>query len=287
MREEGGHDVRLATVPPYQPPHVRARALWNIVEEARLETGAAKVNLVCHSLGGLDCRYLVSPSGLHWELPVDHADVVSAVASITTVATAHKGTPIADLALGYLPGADEDAAIGALSVLLGGGVSRDSIVSDDGLRGALAALSRSQAQAFNDEIIDAEGIYYQSWAGFSRPHGAPAPIHDQRLAEVCRADGEGSGLALFGGIHDYLATPLVPAYDLVGEAGQEPSGEARPNDGLCPVDAARWGRFRGCVPADHMEQLGRRKLPDANVRTGFDVARFYAEVAADLSRMGY
>ena len=59
-----------------------------------------------------------------------------------------------------------------------------------------------------------------------------------------------------------------------------------PNDGLTAVASARWGRFRGCVPADHMEQLGQYDLPDVNVRTGFDVAWFYAAVAADLAEQG-
>ena len=47
-----------------------------------------------------------------------------------------------------------------------------------------------------------------------------------------------------------------------------------------------WGNFRGCIPVDHAEQLGQRDLPDANVRNGFDIAYFYADVAADLARRG-
>jgi hypothetical protein len=36
-----------------------------------------------------------------------------------------------------------------------------------------------------------------------------------------------------------------------------------------------------------MEQLGQHDLPDVNVRTGFDVARFYADLAADLAGRGF
>lgn len=52
----------------------------------REKTGSEKVNIVAHSLGGLDARYLVSR--LKFE----------GVASITTIATSHRGTPMANYA---------------------------------------------------------------------------------------------------------------------------------------------------------------------------------------------
>jgi triacylglycerol lipase len=82
-----------------------------------------------------------------------------------------------------------------------------------------------------------------------------------------------------------MALVLVPTSDVAGR--MKDGGEVEPNDGLTPVRSARWGNFRGCVPADHMEQLGARNLPDVNVRNGFDVARFYANVAQELSEMGF
>jgi triacylglycerol lipase len=45
------------------------------------------VNLICHSLGGLDARYMVSVIGS------------TQVASITTIGTPHQGTPLADWAV--------------------------------------------------------------------------------------------------------------------------------------------------------------------------------------------
>ncbi len=29
-----------------------------------------------------------------------------------------------------------------------------------------------------------------------------------------------------------------------------------PNDGLVQVDSAKWGEFRGCIPADHADEVG-------------------------------
>jgi triacylglycerol lipase len=281
MTVVGGHDVRLATLTPFQPPRVRAPELWRLIEEVRKATGAPRVNLICHSLGGLDCRYLASPNGL--SLDLGGADLASAVASITTVGTAHRGTRVADVALGLLPDASSGQLVDDLAGILGDWFGDEALRNDADLRGALRALSLAEAPAFNAEILDAPGVYYQSWAGYSRPFGTASATHDALLRDLCRTD-EGDGLTGFTK-HDYMALALVPFTDLAGRMID--GGDIEPSDGLTAVRSARWGTFRGCVPADHMEQLGARNLPDVNVRNGFDVARFYANVAQDLAERGY
>ncbi len=283
-----GHDVYLAVVPPYEAPPRRAAVLWDRVQEIKNLTGKPRVNLICHSLGGLDCRYLTSPNGLWLDLDDDDVredTIPAAVASVTTVGTAHRGTPVADQALGYLPGGDTEEAINALATALGSWLSQEDLDENIHLRESLAALSESQAIAFNDAIVNAPGVYYQSWAGFSRPQGTLVD-EDAMLPAACApSDEEEDGLRLFQGVHDRMALPLVDGYRIVSEPGEDLP--VRHSDGLCPVDSARWGNFRGCVPADHMEQLGRKNLPAANVRTGVDIAWFYADIATDLATRGY
>jgi triacylglycerol lipase len=286
MRDRGGHDVHLAVLPPYQPPHRRAAVLWERIEAVRVATGADKVNLVCHSLGGLDCRYLVSPGGLHWDIPEGHAKLAGAVASVTTVGTAHRGTRIADVLLDLAPDdGDHAEALEDFATLVGDWFSEEALADDANLREAIAALSLDQAPAFNAEVVDAEGVLYQSWAGVSRPFGAADGEHDALLAELCALDDGTDGLAGFAA-HDWMALPLIPLSDVVGLRADDDEEVLVPNDGLAAVDSARWGEFRGCLPADHMEQLGQKNLPRANVRNGFDVARFYANVAGDLAARG-
>ncbi len=285
MREQGGHDVHLAIDTPYETPQRRAVVLWDRIQEIREETGAPKVNLICHSLGGLDCRYLVSPGGLHWDVEASAEDLADAVASVTTFSTAHRGTRAADAALGYLPDADRDAALDALATFLGDWFTQEALEGDVHLRESVAALSTTASAAFNAEVPDAPGIYYQSFAGFARPFGTPDQAYDDRLFEACSTQ-EGPLLWNWNGQHDFMALPLIPSFDVVGGTNLEGATVADPNDGLCPVTSAKWGRFRGCVAADHMEQLGQSDLPDVNVRTGFDIAFFYANVAEDLAEMG-
>lgn len=282
----GGHDVHLAIDTPYETPARRAQDLWARVQEVLRETGAEKVNLVCHSLGGLDCRYLVSPGGLRWEVEATHAEIVSRVASVTTVGTAHRGTRAADVALGYAPDEDAEDAADRLATTFAGAFTPAELESDVRLRASVDALSTVAMRAFNARIPDAQGLYYQSYAGFSAPFGSPAPGQDDLLEELCRTSDGRDGRLHFIGRHDHMAMPLVPTSDLVTQDPELPEDQAMPNDGLVAVASARWGAFRGCIAADHMEQLGQYHLPDTNVRTGFDVARFYANLAGDLARRG-
>ncbi|MFO0669898.1 MAG: hypothetical protein U0235_09780 [Polyangiaceae bacterium] len=276
LREDGGHTVALATLPPWSPVKTRGPALWKRIQEVRAETHAAKVNLVCHSLGGLDCRYVASPAGLVWDADdVDAKEVAGAIASVTTVATAHHGTRAADVLMGLAPDGDRQKLADALVALLGGALGSGRSVEDPHVRDGLAAITTEEAERFSREMVDAEGVYYQSWAGYSRPFGAASAEHDAAVVRECASDDVA---------HDYMALPLAPFADVVGKASD---GTPIPNDGLVAVASAKWGKFRGCVPADHMEQLGQRNLPDVNVRTGFDVARFYASVAADLAERGF
>ncbi len=283
MREGGGHRVFLATLPPYEAPRVRAPELWRRIAEVRAETGAEKVNLICHSLGGLDCRYLVSPSGLAADLDVPRDTMAKTVASITTVGTAHHGTRVADVLLGILPDGDHGKTVNDFATLAGDLFSARRLHDDVHLRAALGALSVAQAPAFNAEIADAPGIVYQSWAGYSRPMGIATAEHDALLAEECRTSVGESGLPT-AGKHDFMALALIPFADIAGKQGLD--RPSLPNDGLATIASAKWGTFRGCIPADHMEQLGQKNIPDVNVRTGFDVARFYANVAGDLAGHG-
>lgn len=276
----GGHQVFLASLPPYRPPTARTPALWARVQDVLARAGAEKVNLVCHSLGGLDCRYLVSPGGFGPEAGVDPDAVAARVASVTTVGTAHRGTRVADLALGLVPDGDRAETLDDLVTLVADAFGERKLRDETELADALSALTTDRALVFNRDVPDAAGVYYQSWAGFSRPFGRATGELAALADELCRPDEGGPAPAA---AIDYLALPLVPFADRLDEPGAPPS----PNDGFVAVASAKWGNFRGCVPADHMEQLGQRNLPDVNVRNGFDVARFYAAVAADLAARGF
>jgi triacylglycerol lipase len=79
--ESRGFRVYVPRVSPAASVAQRARQLGHQVERL----GAKKVNIIAHSMGGLDARYAISKLGLH-----------DRVASLTTIGTPHAGTPLAD-----------------------------------------------------------------------------------------------------------------------------------------------------------------------------------------------
>ena len=284
METLGGHHVYLATLAPYQPPRVRAPQLWQRIQDVLADAKTDHVNLICHSLGGLDCRYLVSPGGLAADLGVAPDTMAKTVASITTVATAHHGTRVADVLLGDLPDGDAGDLANDLATIAGDTFSPERLTSDAALRDSLKALSVDESPVFNAEITDAPGILYQSWAGFSRPFGTATAEHDALLEQECALDDGTSGLPVVWK-HDFMALALIPFSKTVEKDTTD--GPVLPNDGFITVTSAKYGHFRGCIPADHMEQLGQKDIPDVNVRSGFDVAWFYTDIAGDLAAQGF
>jgi triacylglycerol lipase len=67
------------------PVDLRASQLRDRVNEALAATGAEKVHIIAHSMGGLDARHMIVDKGM-----------AERVASLTTIGTPHLGTVLAD-----------------------------------------------------------------------------------------------------------------------------------------------------------------------------------------------
>lgn len=248
-----GHVVVEADLPPFDAPAARARVLASQIDATLAAHG--KVNLIAHSQGGLDARYLISSLG--------YGD---RIASLTTISSPHGGTAVADMALGLLPGGLDPAVNRALKTL-------GADVANVNVRTALTALAERNAPAFRAANPDDARVYYQSWAGVSSPTGVAGSVD---LA-VC------DGKVLFDpGTLDKLGT-LMPSliWKVVGHGAKKDA-----NDGLATVAGAKHGVFRGCIPADHMDEVGQ--VQDTyDPATGWDHLRFYRNVAFELSARGF
>src|SRR6266851_4878740 len=127
----GGLDAKLHTprVPAAAPIAVRAEQLRTLIDELPGE----RVNVIAHSMGGLDARYAIARLGLQ-----------DRVASLVTIGTPHRGTPVADLGAGIVPA----------------GVSR-ALAKVIDVR-ALHDLTTEALERFNREVPDAPGVAYCS-----------------------------------------------------------------------------------------------------------------------------
>ncbi len=110
---------------------------------------APRVNLVAHSMGGLDARYALARLGL-----------ARNVASLTTVGSPHRGTPLADLGSG-------------LAVRAGAGIALARV----GMKiDALHDLTTGRMTEFNRAVHDARGVMYASVVGAPRARRGVSPI---------------------------------------------------------------------------------------------------------------
>src|SRR4029079_12202476 len=98
-------------------------------------------------------------------------------------------------------------------------------------------LSESQASVRNASMPDDPRVYYQSFAGVSYPFGIATPWELAARDQIC-----GSPVAM---------DPLNPLFLSVAAEMSNPS------DGLVSVESSRWGVFRGCLSADHLDEVSR------------------------------
>ena len=259
---EDGHVVHAAQVSPYKGVPARAAELAVHVDaalrECRAKPGcdASKVHIIAHSMGGLDSRYLISKLG--------YGD---RVASLTTISTPHRGSNVADVLLRFIPD-DVEGAVNAMASLWGRTFTERDLAEDSDVKAALSSISeKTTRESFNPTVLDDARVAYISWAGVSEVIGIPNP----KDYDAC----EGK-LQTRLGIRDGMDPTLVPAAFFVAHGL-----ELRPNDGMVTVESAKWGKFKGCIPADHLDEVGQPK-DGRHPLTGFDHLEFYRKLASSL-----
>lgn len=117
------------------------------IQEIKEETGCDKVNIIAHSKGGLDSRYLIT--SLH---------MADSVASLTTINTPHRGSMLVDF-LKRLP----DSVYKLVCRWIDWYFGMMGDICPDAYR-ASYQLSTQYAGDFNRENPDMPGVYYQSFA---------------------------------------------------------------------------------------------------------------------------
>lgn len=167
LRRDGAR-VYVTSASAFNSSEARGEQTLRQVQDILAISGAQKVNLIGHSHGGFSARYVASV------LP-------SRVASVTTVGSPVKGTPVADLAaqftanpaIGGLAGSIGNAFSTFLTRLAGNPYNEDVVA-------AMASLSTQGAAAFNarhpagvpatacgEGAYSANGMRFYSWGGTS------------------------------------------------------------------------------------------------------------------------
>lgn len=258
----GELQVFETTVEPYNSVDVRAVQLADQVDQILAETGAEKVNIIAHSQGGLDSRYIISTLG--------YGD---RIATLTTVSTPHRGTRVADGVLKIVPDWTDWLIDGAADIL---GDWILDVDSNSDMRASLESLSEEHVKGtFNPQNPDDPRVAYFSYAGRS---------NDMYADEEC-AGGVYENPDEFDHINPLLS--ITSSFLEVPGEGVTCPDDTCANDGMVTVQSAKWGTFMACVPADHFDEIGQIAMTGPNMESGYYQLDFYATMVQRLRDMGY
>ena len=236
--EDGGANVFVTQVSPLNTPQARGEQLIDQIETILAVTGKPKVNLIGHSQGGLDIRYVA-------------ATRPDLVASVTTVGSPHKGADLADfLAAGYSGGGFTQAVLSGLGSFL---------------EFALELLTGTSAP--NDAVAALQSLTTASMATYNAQYPAGVPTTS------C-----GSGAAVVNGIRNYSWSGtgvLTNALDLLDPGlGVTSLFYDQANDGLVDRCSSRFGSvIRDDYFMNHLDEvnqiLGLVSIFESNPKTVF------------------
>jgi triacylglycerol lipase len=151
-RYEGQHRVSFPPVPALGTSADRARVLADRIQ-ADLPQG--DIHIIAHSMGGLDCRTLIDR---------DFHGPAGRIASLTTLSTPHRGSPVADLLVGPRPNNARRILYDRIT----------QIVRELGLvTGALGDLTTAGAAMIPDVAQTRPHIRYRSYFATGRAGARP------------------------------------------------------------------------------------------------------------------
>lgn len=223
LLNQQGYRVFTAELDPINSSELRSEQLANQVDEALACICEEKLNIIAHSQGGIDARYLLGP--LH------RAHLIE---SLTTISSPHRGFSLADQgARGDEIGLEFIEMLTALSSEF----IRGNPERPHDLRATLRSMSIEARRAYDEAWPDPTHVPIYSFAGITNP------LADG--GEVCE---QGERPAPTRG--DLIEPTLIASYWMLG-------GFDTPNDGVVPASSCIWGRFLGCIASDHFDQVGQ------------------------------
>lgn len=217
-----------------------ALALKERIHEVLAQTGAEKVNIIAHSKGGMEARYIISSLNMS-----DY------IASLTTISTPHHGSKTMD-SICRLPTFLFNLTSFFVNLWF-------RILGDKkpDFHYVCKQFTTHYAEEFNKCNKDAEGIYYQSYAG-----------------------------AMKNSFSDFIM--IVPHFVINLVEGE--------NDGLVSVKSAQWGNFKGILRGStnrgisHADEVDIRRMKlSKKAKDGCinDICDVYLQIVRELKQLGY
>lgn len=247
--EDEGYTVFVTKQDCFNSTASRAQEVFNeLLYIKATHPSYTKFNIVAHSQGALDARYLVSNlSAVVNGKVVRGSDLV---ASITSISGVHRGSPVADAVLGILPsGASRDIAAGIVNLFWKVFFKNETPNAE----AAIINLSTSfMLNTFNPNVKNVTGIYYQSYAGRIKTFTPTAIVSTPLNLYISSVDGPN---------------------DCMVSVNSAKWGNFRGE-----LTGSWW-----CGGLDHFMEIGHL----FGITPGFNAPDFYVGVARDLQKRGF
>ncbi len=176
--EKNGAKVFLSNQDAFNTHVANATMLRDRVYEVLNQTHAKKVNLIAHSKGGLESRYMISRLGM-----------ADKVASLTTLASPHRGSFMADTIMSWL---NKHHLLNFVIKLITKYANLSGDKNPDVLNAA-KNLTPDYMQEFNQSTPDMPGVYYQSYGGLVTNKYPALKVRYQHKI-MLEAEGENDGI---------------------------------------------------------------------------------------------
>ncbi|KAI9505737.1 Alpha/Beta hydrolase protein, partial [Coemansia spiralis] len=235
-----GFDVRGPEKLPILQVHY-----WRGIREALEKIGAKKINILGHSMGGLDARYLIT-----------HIRSKNySVESLTTVCTPHRGSPFMDwcrdyLSIGYR--VDPDQLIRDFATLWKRPMDASPMDANSTSDAADILGSETEQDYLDRSVLLLRMVYRRLMAMLDTPaYACLTTDYCKRFFNPSTPNVPGVEYLSIGA---YLDTsdvsdkinPLIIPHDIIHKA-------EGPNDGFVSLTSAQWGHYLGSVCADHFD----------------------------------
>ncbi len=175
MLIQKGYSTTCASLPWAGGVDKRGEALKRTVVRILQNTGASKVNLIAHSMGGLDARHMLfndrNKDRIHRK-----------IASVTTISTPHEGSPFADRFLERLEPLIKLLKASSLDI---------NGFEDVGTHACKTYNTRSDVREFETSC---EGtILFQTYAG-RHPYQGISLFHKHSYTLIHKLEGDNDGM---------------------------------------------------------------------------------------------
>jgi hypothetical protein len=233
---ERGLDVEVTAVGSHPTSSLIARAerLANTIRATADPTAA--IHLIGHSSGGLDARLLVAPGV---ELSAAVEDVASRVRSVITIASPHRGTPLAS----FFTNLSGPRLLGTAARLLGRGIGQPKADAEDLPPDARAQLSKFLVEVGRDQALIAQLTPELMELFNATARDRPGVRYACVLAKVPPSRF---------GVRGPISVANRAIFALMHQLTTKEGG----TDGVVPTEHQRWGEELFVAAADHLDVLG-------------------------------